>query len=66
MGIEIATALAKLYPEKFDATKMIALVGNAETIKRLEEGDPPAAIVASWSKDLEAFRKMGAKYHLYQ
>ena len=35
MGIEIASALAKLYPGKFDVAKMIELVGNAETIKRL-------------------------------
>ena len=62
MGIEIASALGKLYPGKFDAAKMIELVGNAATIKQLVEGDDPAAIVASWNKDLEAFRKMRAKY----
>jgi uncharacterized protein YbbC (DUF1343 family) len=65
MGIEIAAALAKLYPGNFDAVKMIALVGNAETIRRLKQGDAPAAIVASWNGDLEAFRKMRAKYLLY-
>jgi uncharacterized protein YbbC (DUF1343 family) len=65
MGIEIAAALAKLYPANFDVTKMIALVGNAETIRRLKAGDAPAAIVSSWSLDLEAFRKMRAKYLLY-
>jgi uncharacterized protein YbbC (DUF1343 family) len=64
-GIEIAKALAKLYPSNFDVTKMIALVGNAETIGRLKAGDTPAAIVASWSGELEAFRKMRAKYLLY-
>jgi uncharacterized protein YbbC (DUF1343 family) len=66
MGIEIAAALGKLYPSDFDASKMIALVGNAETIRKLKAGDAPAAIVASWSADLEAFRKMRAKYLLYQ
>jgi uncharacterized protein YbbC (DUF1343 family) len=65
MGIEIAAALAKLYPGNFDVTKMIALVGNAEAIRRLKAGDAPAAIVASWSGDLEAFRKVRAKYLLY-
>src|SRR5216683_3845694 len=67
MGIEIAAALAKLdpgnldvlsgYPGHFDVAKIIALVGNAETIRRLGEGDPPASIVAGWNKDLETFRK---------
>jgi uncharacterized protein YbbC (DUF1343 family) len=65
MGIEIAAALAKLYPVNFDVTKMIALVGNAETIRRLNAGDGAAAIVASWSGDLGVFREMRAKYLLY-
>ena len=66
MGIEIASALGKLYPGKFDAAKMIELVGNAATIKQLMAGGDPSAIVASWNKDLEAFRKVRAKYLLYQ
>jgi uncharacterized protein YbbC (DUF1343 family) len=66
MGIEIASALGKRYPGKFDTAKMIELVGNAATIKQLMEGGDPAAIVASWEKDLEAFRKLRAKYLLYQ
>jgi uncharacterized protein YbbC (DUF1343 family) len=65
MGIEIAAALAKLYPGNFDVTKMIALVGNAETIRKLKTGDAPAAIVANWNADLKAFRKMRVKYLLY-
>jgi len=65
MGIEIAAALAKLYPKNFDATKIIALVGNAEAIRRLKAGDAPAAIVAGWNEELETFRKMRAKYLLY-
>jgi len=65
MGIEIASALAKLYPGKFEVGKMIALVGNASTIKRLKNGDAPAAIVSSWKGELDAFRKMRAKYLLY-
>jgi len=66
MGIEIAGALSKLYPDKFEMTKMVELVGNAATIKQLVAGKDPAAIVASWSTDLEAFRKVRAKYLLYQ
>jgi uncharacterized protein YbbC (DUF1343 family) len=65
MGLEISAALAKLYPGNFDVTKMIALVGNTETISRLKAGDAPSAIVASWNEELEAFRKMRAKYFLY-
>ncbi len=66
MGIEIATALGKLYPEKFDTAKMIELVGNAATVKLLVGGADPTAIESSWSKDLEAFGMMRKKYELYR
>jgi uncharacterized protein YbbC (DUF1343 family) len=66
MGIEISAALGKLYPGNFDVTKIIALIGNAETIRKLKAGDAPAAIVASWQGDLETFRQMRAKYLLYE
>jgi uncharacterized protein YbbC (DUF1343 family) len=65
MGVEIASALAKLYPGNFAAPKMIDLVGNAVTVKQILEGGNPSAIVASWDKDLEAFRKIRAQYLLY-
>ena len=65
MGIEIAAALSKLYPGKFEVGKMMTLLGNAETIKQLQGGRDPASIVNSWTSDLESFRKMRAKYLLY-
>src|SRR6185369_11155168 len=65
MGIEIASALAKLYPRNFDTAKMIALVGNAATIKQLSDGDEPAAIADRWNAGIENFRKIRVKYLLY-
>ncbi len=65
MGLEVAAALAKLYPDKFDVQKTITLVGNQATIDRLKKGDLPSAIVADWADDLAAFRKLRAKYLLY-
>jgi uncharacterized protein YbbC (DUF1343 family) len=66
MGIEIASALEKLYPDKFEAIKTLDLLGNAGTARQLAAGADPETIVASWNKDLEAFRKVRAKYLLYQ
>ena len=66
LGIEIGATLSKLYPGKFEMTKMVELVGNAATIKQLVDVNDPAAIVASWRMDLEAFRKVRAKYLLYR
>jgi uncharacterized protein YbbC (DUF1343 family) len=65
MGIEIASALGKLYPGKFEAAKMIFLVGNAATIKQLVEGGDPVAIAADWNSELQAFRKVREKFLLY-
>ena len=66
MGVEIASALGKLYPSKLDMPKMIELVGNAETIKQMAAGSDAAAIVESWGKELDAFRNVRAKYLLYR
>ena len=66
MGIEIAAALTKFYPGKFETPKMIALVGNGETIKQLREGRDPSAIVGSWTPDLKSFRDVRLKYLLYR
>ena len=65
MGLEIAAALAKLYPDKFDLQGTIALVGSAATIARLKKGDEPSVIVADWTEEIEAFKRIRAKYLLY-
>ena len=65
MGLQIAAALTKLYPGKFDAEKMIELVGNQKTVERVSRGEDADAITASWEKDLAGFRRMRAKYLLY-
>jgi uncharacterized protein YbbC (DUF1343 family) len=66
MGMEIASVLLKLYPDKFQPAKMIDLMGNAATIKQLVQSGDPSAIVASWKEGLEEFRKVRTKYLLYQ
>jgi uncharacterized protein YbbC (DUF1343 family) len=65
MGMEIAAALARLHPAKFDPTRMIPLLGNSATIELLQKGEAPEGIVTSWRRALERFGKMRAKYLLY-
>jgi uncharacterized protein YbbC (DUF1343 family)/CubicO group peptidase (beta-lactamase class C family) len=65
MGLEIAAALQKLYPDHFDVDKMMELVGAKATIERLKKGDAPTRIVADWAGELDAFRKMRMKYLIY-
>jgi len=66
MGIEIASVLKQLYPDKFDAQKMLFLVGNDQTIHQLQEDVPATEIVKGWDADLKAFEGMGRKYFLYK
>jgi uncharacterized protein YbbC (DUF1343 family) len=66
MGLEIAEALHKLYPQQFQIEKMITLLGSQSTVERLERGEAPKAIVAGWDGDLAKFRAMRAKYLIYR
>jgi uncharacterized protein YbbC (DUF1343 family) len=66
MGMEIATILKKLYPEKFDPEKLLVLVGNAETIRELQAGTPPEKIEESWNAGLATFEQLRKKYFLYK
>ncbi|MGB6484327.1 MAG: exo-beta-N-acetylmuramidase NamZ domain-containing protein [Candidatus Acidiferrales bacterium] len=65
MGLEIAAALNKLYPDHFSLDKMIELVGNADTIAKLKSGEAPTRIVWDWQADLDNFRTVRAKYLIY-
>src|SRR6266851_47813 len=66
VGLEIAAILKRLYPDKFDPEKLLLLVGNAETIRKLQAGVPPDKIVTSWSADLANFEALRRKYFLYK
>jgi len=66
MGLEIAEALHKLYPQQFQVTKMITLLGSQSTVERLERGDDPKEIETGWSGDLAKSQAMRAKYLIYR
>jgi uncharacterized protein YbbC (DUF1343 family) len=65
MGLEIAAALARLYPDHFSLDRLLTLLGNQATLDRLKKGDLPTRIVDEWGTDLDTFRKIRAKYLLY-
>src|SRR6266566_4204107 len=66
MGLEIAILLEKMYPENFDASKSIALLGNAETVQKLKDGVPAADIVISWQPAVTEYDKTRRRYFLYK
>jgi uncharacterized protein YbbC (DUF1343 family) len=66
MGLEIAAILQKLYPKEFDSSKLLELVGNADTVQQLQAGTAPEKIVTSWAPALTAFDQTRRKYFLYK
>jgi uncharacterized protein YbbC (DUF1343 family) len=66
VGLEVAALLQKKYPDHFDVTKMIVLLGNDATVERLKAGTPPDQIIAGWTADLAVFDQMRRKYFLYK
>jgi uncharacterized protein YbbC (DUF1343 family) len=66
LGVEIAAALRDLYPVDWKREKLLSLLANGETFRRLESGETADAIVRSWEKGLEEFRKRRAPHILYR
>jgi uncharacterized protein YbbC (DUF1343 family) len=66
MGLEIAAIIQKLYPQQFAVSKMVELVGNADTMQQLQSGVAPEKIAQSWSESLTAFDQIRRKYLLYK
>jgi uncharacterized protein YbbC (DUF1343 family) len=66
MGLEIAAALMKKYPDHFDVSKLVLLLGNDDTVQQLQAGTSPEQIVASWGKGLAEFDQTRRRYFLYK
>lgn len=66
LGLEIATALEKLYPGKIDFNANARLIGSKAVIAALQAHKDPAAIEQSYRADLDKFLQVRQKYLLYQ
>ena len=66
MGLEIAAVLKKLYPDKVDLAKTLTLLGNAATVRQLQDNVAPEKIVDGWKSDLALYDSMRKKYFLYK
>jgi len=65
VGAEIASALVKLFPGKFEIDTALRLFGSAAGLARIKSGDDPATIAASWNAGEARWRLLRAKYLLY-
>jgi uncharacterized protein YbbC (DUF1343 family) len=66
VGLEIAAVLRRFYPEQFDVSKLLLLLGNEQTITDLQNGTATEKIVAGWSSSLADFNARRQKYFLYK
>jgi len=65
MGLEIAGILQKKYPQQFDSSKILQLIGNDQAVRDLQAGTSPEQIVRGWAAGLAAFDQVRRKYLLY-
>jgi uncharacterized protein YbbC (DUF1343 family)/CubicO group peptidase (beta-lactamase class C family) len=66
LGIELASALHKLYPNDFKMERMMELLVNQATYEALAAGQDPRRIADGWREALGKFEEMRAKYLLYK
>jgi len=64
-GLEIASALYRLYPNDFHLDKTLPMVGSCVVIQAIKDSEDPNSIVQNWQSSLEFFIKIRSKYLLY-
>jgi uncharacterized protein YbbC (DUF1343 family)/CubicO group peptidase (beta-lactamase class C family) len=66
LGVELASALHKLYPNDFKLEKMADLLVNQSVFGAIGAGEDPRRIAADWQERLDEFIRMREKYLLYK
>jgi uncharacterized protein YbbC (DUF1343 family)/CubicO group peptidase (beta-lactamase class C family) len=66
MGIELAAALKKLYPDNWKIEHMIGALANQQVFDQLAAGEDPRSIAQGWQEDLEKFKEIRQKYLIYK
>ncbi len=65
LGVEIASALHKLYPDDYKLDRWMELLANKATFDAVVRGDDPRFIAEQWRADLDAFLQVRQKYLIY-
>lgn len=65
LGIEIVSALCRLYPNRFEIDKTIRLVGSRAVLQAIRDGIDPRQIASAWQEPLGQFERMRSRYLLY-
>ncbi len=65
LGVELAAALYRLYPRHFQVDRTLYMVGSAEVLRAIKNGEDPQDIRRRWQPGLERFQRLRARYLLY-
>jgi uncharacterized protein YbbC (DUF1343 family)/CubicO group peptidase (beta-lactamase class C family) len=65
LGIEIASALQKLYPDQFEISSLDTLMVNKASLDALASGEDPRRVAEQWRDAIARFDTIRAKYLIY-
>ncbi|HEX6465513.1 MAG TPA: hypothetical protein VFZ98_13715 [Vicinamibacterales bacterium] len=65
VGLEIASAIFRMYPAQFQLMAAGRLFGSRDTLARIAAWEDPSAIAASWAQAEARWRSLRSKYLLY-
>jgi uncharacterized protein YbbC (DUF1343 family) len=66
LGIELASALHKFYPNDFKLERMADLLVNQTVFDAIAAGEDPRRIAEDWQERLQEFVRLREKYLLYK
>ncbi len=66
LGVELASALRKLYPGQYHMERMIELLGNQSVYDAIAAGEDPRRIAQDWQEALDKFLQIRQKYLIYK
>lgn len=65
MGVEILSALHRLYPNVFLIDRAVGLLGSRAAVQAIKDGRDPREVAAEWQPALEEFMRVRERYLLY-
>jgi uncharacterized protein YbbC (DUF1343 family)/CubicO group peptidase (beta-lactamase class C family) len=65
LGLEVASALKKLYPADYKTDRLVLLLGNQALTDELSSGRDPRRIAQEAQEQIEQFQEVRKKYLLY-
>jgi uncharacterized protein YbbC (DUF1343 family) len=66
MGVELASALRKLYPQQWHLDKMMDILVNQSVFDAIAQGQDPRHTAQDWQERLQEFSKLREKYLIYK